>query len=131
MPPDRITVAPPGTDRGATAPGSSDGIVRLVSVGAVVPRKGFDVLIEALATLADLPWRLAIAGDRSRDQAAAARLDADIARHGLADRVELLGALPAERIAALYCRRRLCSCWHRASRATAWPSPKRWRTACR
>ena len=62
------------------AQGSSDGIVRLLSVGAVVPRKGFDVLIAALATLADLPWRLTIAGDRTRDPKAAARLDADIAR---------------------------------------------------
>jgi glycosyltransferase involved in cell wall biosynthesis len=68
----------------------------------VVPRKSFDVLIAALARLAGLPWRLAIAGDRSRDLAATARLDADIARHGLAGRVEVLGALPAERIAALY-----------------------------
>jgi glycosyltransferase involved in cell wall biosynthesis len=102
VPADRIAVAPPGSDRAAAAPGSSDGMVRLLAVGAVVPRKGFDVLIAALARLAELPWRLAIAGDRSRDPAAAARLDADIARHGLAGRVEVLGALPADRIAALY-----------------------------
>ena len=41
--------------------------MRLLSVGAIVPRKGFDVLIAALATLADLPWQLTIAGDRTRD----------------------------------------------------------------
>jgi glycosyltransferase involved in cell wall biosynthesis len=102
VPPDRITIALPGTDRGESAPGSRDGIVRLVSVGAVVPRKGFDVLIEALAPLKNLPWRLAIAGDLTRDEATARQLDADIASHGLADRVEVLGALPADRIAALY-----------------------------
>lgn len=102
VPADRITVAEPGTDRGVCAKGSSDGIVRLVSVGAVVPRKGFDVLIAALATLSDLPWRLTIAGDRGRDLAAAARLDGDIARHKLGPRIEVLGALPQERIAALY-----------------------------
>lgn len=103
VPPERITVAPPGTDRpAAPAPGSRDGIVRLVSVGAIVPRKGFDVLIAALGTLTDLPWRLSIAGDRSRDVAEAARVDAEIARHGLRDRVELLGALSEDRIAALY-----------------------------
>ena len=102
VPPEIITVARPGTDRGETAKGSSDGIVRLLSVGSVVPRKGYDVLIAALAPLADLPWRLTIAGDRTRDEAAAAQLDADIASHKLAGRIEVLGALPADRLAALY-----------------------------
>jgi len=102
VPAGRITVAPPGTDRAAAAAGSRDGIVRLVSVGAAVPRKGFDVLIAALAPLADLPWRLAIAGDRIRDPVVAAQLKADIARHRLNGRVDLLGALPQDRIASVY-----------------------------
>jgi glycosyltransferase involved in cell wall biosynthesis len=76
--------------------------VRLVSVGAVVPRKGFDVLIEALAALPELPWRLSIAGDRTRDEQAVAQLDESILRHRLADRVELLGALPTEKLEAVY-----------------------------
>jgi glycosyltransferase involved in cell wall biosynthesis len=100
--PDIITVARPGTARGETAKGSNDGIVRLLSVGSVVPRKGYDVLIAALAPLASLPWRLTIAGDRTRDEAAAAQLDADIASHKLAGRIDVLGALPADRLAALY-----------------------------
>jgi glycosyltransferase involved in cell wall biosynthesis len=102
IPPEFITVARPGTDRGEIAKGSSDGIVRLLSVGSIVPRKGYDVLIAALAPLAALPWRLTIAGDRTRDETAAAQLDADIASHGLAERVVVMGALPAERLAALY-----------------------------
>jgi glycosyltransferase involved in cell wall biosynthesis len=52
--------------------------------------------------LVDLPWHLIIAGDRSRDPAAAARLDADILRCKLGDRVMVLGAVPSERIAELY-----------------------------
>ena len=67
VPAESITVARPGSDPAPSAPGSRDGIVRLLSVGAVVPRKGFDVLIAALATLGDLPWQLTIAGDRTRD----------------------------------------------------------------
>jgi glycosyltransferase involved in cell wall biosynthesis len=77
-------------------------VVRLLSIGALVERKGFDVLIAALATLADLPWRLTIAGDRTRNPAVAARLDADIARHKLGQRVEVLGAVSDGRIFALY-----------------------------
>ena len=67
VPAERITIAKPGSDPAPLAPGSRDGVVRLLSVGAVVPRKGFDVLIAALATLGDLPWQLTIAGDRTRD----------------------------------------------------------------
>jgi glycosyltransferase involved in cell wall biosynthesis len=102
VPADRITIAPPGTDRTAEARGSSDGIVRLLAVGSIVPRKGYDVLIAALAMLVDLPWHLIIAGDRSRDPAAAAQLDADILRCKLGDRVTVLGAVSPGRIAELY-----------------------------
>ncbi len=99
---DRIVIAQPGTDPAPMAQGSHDGVVRLLAVGALVPRKGFDVLISALATLAALPWRLTIAGDRGRHPQTAARLDADIARHGLGDRVTVLGAVPPERLRELY-----------------------------
>jgi glycosyltransferase involved in cell wall biosynthesis len=102
VPPESITVAPPGTDRGTPAKGSTDGTLRLLSVGAVVPRKGFDVLIAALAPIANLPWRLTIAGDLTRDQATAAKLAADIAEHKLLDRIDLLGALSQDQLAALY-----------------------------
>jgi glycosyltransferase involved in cell wall biosynthesis len=102
VPAERITVAKPGSDPAPLAQGKQDGIVRLLSVGAVVPRKGFDVLIAALATLTELPWRLTIAGDRTRDRDAAARLDADIARCALGDRIAVLGAVSPERLAALY-----------------------------
>jgi glycosyltransferase involved in cell wall biosynthesis len=101
VPSEWITVAPPGTDRGATAKGSSD-VLHLLSVGAFVPRKGFDILVEALALLAELPWRLTIAGDLTRDQATVARLEAHIAQHKLAGRVDLLGSVSQERLAVLY-----------------------------
>jgi glycosyltransferase involved in cell wall biosynthesis len=102
VPQDRITVARPGVDRVATAGGSRRDFVQLLSVGSLVHRKGFDVLIAALAALTELPWRLAIAGDPTRNAAVAARIEAEITRYGLAGRVDVLGALPEERIAALY-----------------------------
>jgi glycosyltransferase involved in cell wall biosynthesis len=102
VPAERITVARPGSDPALMSQESQDGVVRLLSVGAIVPRKGFDVLITALATLADLSWRLTIAGDRTRDRSAAARLDADIVRHALGDRIAAPGAVSPQRLAALY-----------------------------
>jgi glycosyltransferase involved in cell wall biosynthesis len=102
VPTDRITVARPGNDPVPRARGGRDGIPHLLSVGAVVPRKGFDVLVTALATLVGLPWRLTIAGDLTRDQTAAARLHSEIARHGLTDRIAVLGAVSSEQLATLY-----------------------------
>lgn len=102
VPPDHIIVAHPGTDSAPAAHGNNDGIVRLLAIGTVVPRKGYDVLIAALATLTELPWHLTIAGDRSRDADATAQLDADIMRFKLSDRVAVLGAVSRERVAELY-----------------------------
>jgi glycosyltransferase involved in cell wall biosynthesis len=102
VPAERITVARPGNDRAPQARGSRNGPPHLLSVGAVVPRKGFDVLVAALATITDLPWRLTIAGDLTRDPTAAAKLHSDIARHGLADRIAVLGAVSSEQLGTLY-----------------------------
>jgi glycosyltransferase involved in cell wall biosynthesis len=88
-----IVVAPPGVDRAPIARGSNNGTVQLLSIGAVVPGKGFDLLVRALATLAELPWRLWIVGDRSRDMRTVAALDDDIARFGLAERIKVFGSV--------------------------------------
>jgi glycosyltransferase involved in cell wall biosynthesis len=102
VPSQRISIVLPGNDPVPTALGSDDTVVRLLSVGSVVPGKGYDILIAALATIADLPWRLTIAGDLTRNPAAAARLQADIAGHGLSHRIAVLGAVPTEKVMALY-----------------------------
>lgn len=99
---ERITVAPPGTDRPAFVRRNSAASLSLLAVGAVVPRKGYDVLVEALAGLLGLPWRLIIVGDCSRDPACAARLHADVERLQLRTRVAIEDAAAAERLAALY-----------------------------
>jgi glycosyltransferase involved in cell wall biosynthesis len=102
VPSERVSVVRPGNDPVAPARGSNDGVVRLLSVGSVVPGKGYDVLVAALATIVDLPWRLTVAGDRTRDPATAAQLDMDIAAHGLSDRVGVLGAMRPEHVIELY-----------------------------
>lgn len=109
VPTGRIAVVRPGTDRGASPPASGAlptgrraGPVALIAVGAVVPRKGYDVLVAALARLADLDWRLTIAGATDRDPATAAALVRQIVDLGLGDRVVVAGAVPDDRLAALY-----------------------------
>jgi glycosyltransferase involved in cell wall biosynthesis len=102
VPADRVSVARPGTDPAPRARGSEHGMLQLLSVGAIVPRKGLDVLVAALARLADVPWRLSIAGDLTRDAVAAEKLHSEIARHGLTKRIALLGAVSSERLATLY-----------------------------
>ena len=60
------------------------------------------MLVEALSQLADLSWRLTVAGDRRRDPAAAARLDKLIAHHRLDGRIDVPGKVSPGRLAALY-----------------------------
>lgn len=100
----RIAVAPPGADR-VTAPrpaAQAGEPVRLLSVGSLVPRKGYDVLIAALAQVADLDWRLVIAGACDRDEATPARLAALATALGLAARISFAGAVTQTRLAELY-----------------------------
>jgi glycosyltransferase involved in cell wall biosynthesis len=99
---DVLSVAPPGSERVLSARDDNGGIVTLLSVGIIVPRKGYDLLVAALATLSDLPWRLNIVGGRERDPAASARLDADILEHRLTARVAVEGAVSTERLAEFY-----------------------------
>jgi glycosyltransferase involved in cell wall biosynthesis len=77
-------------------------VIALLSVGAVVPRKGYDVLVAALAKLKHLPWRLVIAGDCERSPETSRRLMADIASLGLADRITLAGTVAGTQLASLY-----------------------------
>jgi glycosyltransferase involved in cell wall biosynthesis len=99
---DRMSIVEPGTDRMTPRARTARGEAALLAVGAVIPRKGYDILVAALAQLKDLPWRLAIAGDRGRSPDTARRLEADIGRYGLGGRVRLLGAVSSEELAALY-----------------------------
>jgi glycosyltransferase involved in cell wall biosynthesis len=88
----RITVAPPGTERGARAVGG--GVPPLiVSVGSLIPRKRHDVLVAALASIADRPWRARIIGSDALDPGCVAGLRRQIAGAGLDDRVTLVGAI--------------------------------------
>ena len=100
--PGRLSVAEPGTTRHPQARGSEHGTTRLLAVGAVTPRKGYDVLVEALAGLHQHDWHLTIAGDLSRDTACVSALRTAIAAHRLTDRITLTGAVADPELDALY-----------------------------
>jgi glycosyltransferase involved in cell wall biosynthesis len=104
VPPERLSVVVPGTDRIDVdrRPRTRDGMVALLAVGAVVPRKGYDVLIAALARLVHLPWRLTIVGDRERSPSTLRFLEDEINRLALADRIALHGAVTAAELGRLY-----------------------------
>jgi glycosyltransferase involved in cell wall biosynthesis len=98
----RLSVVEPGTDRVSAPPRNREGVVKLLAVGSVIPRKGYDVLVAALAQLRHLPWRLVVAGDCGRSPQTSRRLRAEIARLGLTDRISLLGAVTSEQMSPLY-----------------------------
>ena len=93
--PARVVVAAPGVDPAPVSPGSAvtGRPPRLLCLGALSPTKGQDVLVEALARLADRPWTAVLAGPTGRDPGFVVGLRADIARHGLAGRVTVPGVL--------------------------------------
>ncbi len=102
VPDDRITIAEPGTDAAQRAKGSGGRPFRLLAVGTIVPRKGYDVLVDALVPLKSLDWRLDIAGATDRSPATVTALRAQIARHGLTDRVTILGPVDEAHLSRLY-----------------------------
>jgi D-inositol-3-phosphate glycosyltransferase len=107
LPLGRIRVVPCGVDTARFAPcgplARRGTRPRLLQVGRLVPRKGADTAIEALARVPSA--ELVIAGgpprERLRDDPEARRLTALAERAGVADRVVLLGGVPREEMPAL------------------------------
>ena len=98
---DRVAVAEPGVEPAARARGTGSP-VRLLAVGALSPRKGYDVLVRALGGLDNLDWRLTIAGSTDREPATADRLRGLIDETRLGSRIALAGAVGDEELAGLY-----------------------------
>lgn len=88
---DRIAVVVPGTDDAPRSPGSGGPGCAILSVGTLVPRKGHDVLLRAMARLFDLEWSLTIVGSAARNPAHADGLRALAEELGIARRVRFAG----------------------------------------
>lgn len=103
MPAGRIRVHYTGVDQDRFRPGdrvaqkAALGVAGplVLSLGALIPRKGHDIVIDAVAGLPDVT--LIIAGDGPEG----ARLAARAAQHGITDRVRLIGSVPHDDLPAL------------------------------
>jgi glycosyltransferase involved in cell wall biosynthesis len=89
--PARLIVIPPGVPETPRSAGSGGPGCAILSVGALVPRKGHAVLLDALARLFDLDWSLTVVGDTTRAPDYAAALRVQILADGIADRVCFAG----------------------------------------
>ena len=101
LPPDRVHVAAPGVDAADLAPGTETAGA-LLSVAAVIPGKGHDVLLDALATMRGLRWDCLCVGSIDRDPAFAEGLRRRARDGGLAGRVRFPGPQAGADLARSY-----------------------------
>lgn len=104
VPSDKIHVALPGIaqpkiEAGGGAHKSEPPLI--LSVGILHPRKGHDVLIDALARIADLEWQAKIVGN-PWEKGHSEALQDRILRAGLGDRLHLAGRVSDTELEGLY-----------------------------
>jgi glycosyltransferase involved in cell wall biosynthesis len=99
--PGQVHVALPGVTAAELVVGSAAG-GEFLCVAAVTPHKGHDVLLAALATVADLSWRCACVGNLNRDPGFADRVRRQAREMGIGDRVRFTGPQTGAELAAAY-----------------------------
>ena len=99
--PERVHVARPGVDAAPRAVADADG-ARLLCVGAVTPVKGQDLLVAALAWVADRAWRCTCVGPLDRSPGFVRVVRRAVRDAGLEERVRLPGPRAGEELAAAY-----------------------------
>jgi glycosyltransferase involved in cell wall biosynthesis/SAM-dependent methyltransferase len=102
----RVRVARPGTDPAPFSRGPDPGDPPVfLCVASVVPRKGQDVLVEALARLQVRhpgPWVARLVGSLDRAPDFARQVEAQIRSQGLEERVQLVGEVSDAELEAHY-----------------------------
>ncbi|MGI9410298.1 MAG: glycosyltransferase family 4 protein [Hyphomicrobiaceae bacterium] len=101
--PAKLTIAMPGTMPALRAQ-SSGSPPLLLAVGSIVPRKGYEVLIDALTQVSELDWRLTIVGSTERDPKCVTQLREAIMKSGLRGRITLAGEVPDRELQRHYAR---------------------------
>lgn len=102
IPPERIVVAVPGVDRVSRTLAPTAGEPLILSVGAVIPRKRYDYLLDVAARLPKAGWRWTMVGDLARHPDYVAQLRRRIDVLGLSDRVQLAGAVSDTQLDTLW-----------------------------
>ncbi|HEY6478786.1 MAG TPA: glycosyltransferase family 4 protein, partial [Streptosporangiaceae bacterium] len=100
VPAGQVHVARPGADPVAAPARPARG--HLLCVGVLGHHKGQDLLVEALADLADLDWQCVLAGPLDRDLAFVDELRSRITRLGYGHRVRLAGVLAGPALSHAY-----------------------------
>jgi len=101
--PDRIFVIPPGTAKPERPLRPRRGPVRsLLCVASLIPRKGHQVLVEALARICDLDWQLLCIGSLDRDPRTARVIRRMISATRLRRRITLAGEQPPPMVMRAY-----------------------------
>jgi glycosyltransferase involved in cell wall biosynthesis len=119
----RISVIVPGTDEAPLASGSAAAVsldevaaqagltkgaiygdrnLHLLCVASLTPRKGHDLLVDALSALSSLPWKLTCVGRLARGNGTAEALQGQIHRASLEERIALAGELTGDALEAAY-----------------------------
>jgi glycosyltransferase involved in cell wall biosynthesis len=101
LPGDRVRVAEPGVDAAELASGTATAGA-LLSVAAVTPGKGHDVLLDALSMLGDLRWHWQCVGSLERDPAFAEDLRRRALDGGMRGRVRFSGPQTGTDLARSY-----------------------------
>ncbi len=98
---DRVHVAEPGVDPAELAPGTANAGA-LLSVAAVIPGKGHDVLLDALAMLPGAQWYCLCVGSLERDPSFAKTLRRRVVEGGMDGRVRFSGTQSEAALAHSY-----------------------------
>jgi glycosyltransferase involved in cell wall biosynthesis len=101
LPGDHVQVAEPGVDVAELAPGTATA-GSLLSVAAVIPGKGHDVLLDALATLTGLRWQCLCVGSLECDPIFVDRLRRRVVAGGMDGRVRFSGPQAGAELAGSY-----------------------------
>lgn len=99
----RIRIAIPGNETVArVAAGTRPGRLSILSVGAVIPRKRYDYMLDVADRLRGLDWHWQVAGDPHRDPALFDALQKRVDEAGLKDRFTFLGDVADSELQALW-----------------------------